>query len=566
LPSHLEIKNAVFALNRNSAPGPDGFGALFFQSFWDIIHSDVIKAVIQFFQSGWMLPNFNANTMILIPKISNADVVNQFRPIAMANFKFKIISKILADRLALVMPSIISPEQRGFIQGRFIRDSICLASEAINLLHNKSFGGNLALKIDISKAFDTLNWGFLLKVLKAFSFCEKFCSWIDTILKSAKLSISINGKLNGFFSCKRGVRQGDPLSHLLFCIAEDVLSRGISKLVESRKLELIKGTRHMNFPSHTLYADDIMIFCKGKNSNIDALLNPFGRYAAMSGQIISPAKSTIYVGSISYSRLLSIAGKLGFNIGSLPFIYLGVPIFKGKPKAIHLKPIADKVKVKLAAWKASLLSIAGRVQLVKSIIYGMLMHSLLIYSWPLNLIKDLEMCIRNFIWSGDITKRKLVTVSWAKVCKPVAEGGLGIRSLVKLNEASNLKLCWDFLHSTDHWAVLLRSRVQRNLKIINHHIYSSIWSGIKGNYSDNLNNSSWVLGKGDCINFWLDSWCGDPIAHSLGIPTHLYPHLTSTVNQLITIGLFLLFYCTSTRKFLIFSAMFRFLLIQNLMS
>jgi hypothetical protein len=202
LPSHLEIKNAVFALNRNSAPGPDGFGALFFQSFWDIIHSDVIKAVIQFFQSGWMLPNFNANTMILIPKVSNADVVNQFRPIAMANFKFKIISKILADRLALVMPSIISPEQRGFIQGRFIRDSICLASEAINLLHNKTFGGNLALKIDISKAFDTLNWGFLLKVLKAFGFCEKFCSWIDTILKSAKLSISINGKLHGFFSCR----------------------------------------------------------------------------------------------------------------------------------------------------------------------------------------------------------------------------------------------------------------------------------------------------------------------------------------------------------------------------
>jgi hypothetical protein len=72
--------------------------------------------------------------------------------------------------------------------------------------------------------------------------------------------------------------------------------------------------------------------------------------------------------------------------------------------------------------------------------------------------------------------------------------------------------------------------VQRNLKIINHHIYSSIWSGIKGNYSDILNNSSWVLGKGDCINFWLDSWCGDPIAHSLGIPAYLYPHLTSTVN------------------------------------
>jgi hypothetical protein len=114
-PSHAEIKNVVFALNRNSAPGPDGFGAIFFQTLWDIIHTDVINDVLQFFQTGWILPNYNSNTMVLIPKSSNADVVEQFRPIAMANFKFKIISKIIADRLAIIMPSIISPEQRGFI-------------------------------------------------------------------------------------------------------------------------------------------------------------------------------------------------------------------------------------------------------------------------------------------------------------------------------------------------------------------------------------------------------------------------------------------------------------------
>jgi hypothetical protein len=283
-------------------------------------------------------------------------------------------------------------------------------------------------------------------VLHAFGFSDKFCSWIDVILKSVKLSISIDGKLQGFFPCSRGVRQRDPLSPLLFCLAEDVLSRGITKLVESGKLELIKGTRHMNLPSHTLYADDIMIFCKGNFSNIDALLELFDRYAACSGQCINPAKSTIFGGSISKTRLLNISGKLGFGIGSLPFIYLGVPIFKGKPKARFLKPIVDKVKVKLSAWKASLLSMAGRVQLVKSVVQGMLLHSLLIYYWPSSLIKELERYMRNFIWSGDISKRKLVTVSWANVCKPLSEGGLGLRSLVKLNEAANLKLCWDLLH------------------------------------------------------------------------------------------------------------------------
>ncbi|MCH96418.1 RNA-directed DNA polymerase (Reverse transcriptase) [Trifolium medium] len=186
---------------------------------------------MQFFISGWIMPSFNSNTIILIPKSSNADSIDQFRPIALANFKFKIISKVLADRLATIMPNIISKEQRGFIEGRNIRDCVCLTSEAINLLHKKAFGGNVAMKIDISKAFDTLEWSFLLKVLKQFGFSNIFCNWIETILASAYLSISINGSQHGYFNCKRGVRQGDPLSPLLFCLAEEVLSRGIAKLV-----------------------------------------------------------------------------------------------------------------------------------------------------------------------------------------------------------------------------------------------------------------------------------------------------------------------------------------------
>jgi len=100
------------------------------------------------------------------------------------------------------------------------------------MLDHKSFGGNLAFKVDISKAFDTLDWKFLLRVLEQFRFSETFCKLIDTILHSAKLSICINGAQQDYFSCSRGVRQGDPLSHLLFCLAEDVLSRSLTKLME----------------------------------------------------------------------------------------------------------------------------------------------------------------------------------------------------------------------------------------------------------------------------------------------------------------------------------------------
>jgi len=167
--------------------------------------------------------------MILIPKIPGADKLDNFRPIALANFQFKIITKIIADRLGSIAAKIISSNQKGFIPGRHIHDCIMTASEAVNLLHKKTYGGNIAMEIDIRKAFDTVNWQFLLHVLHCFGFNKLFCEWIDNILHSAKLSININGKLIGFFSCTRGVRQGIPFPHCSF-VWQKKLSAGAWKL------------------------------------------------------------------------------------------------------------------------------------------------------------------------------------------------------------------------------------------------------------------------------------------------------------------------------------------------
>jgi hypothetical protein len=114
-------------------------------------------------------------------------------------------------------------------------------------------------------------------------------------------------------------------------------------------------------PSHVLYADDIMIFCKGTEKIIWFVLCIFNDYGVASGQIINKTKSRFYVGSLSNSRLMTIASLLGFNAGSIPFNYLGCPIFVGKPKAIHFQALADKIKTKMATRKGSLLSIMGRV-------------------------------------------------------------------------------------------------------------------------------------------------------------------------------------------------------------
>jgi hypothetical protein len=136
-----------------------------------------------------------------------------------------------------------------------------------------------------------------------------------------------------------------PLSPLLFCLAEEVINRCLTKQVVNGKLKLIQGTRDIAIPSHILYADDMMLFCKGTTSNLNCLKDIFMKYAETYGQLVNPQKSSIYAGSISNHRLSQIETMIGFKIGSLPFTYLGVPIFKGKPKKSYVQPIADKVKV-----------------------------------------------------------------------------------------------------------------------------------------------------------------------------------------------------------------------------
>ena len=175
-------------------------------------------------------------------------------------------------------------------------------------MDKKCFGGNLALKIDISKAFDTLNWDFLINVLQGFGFNNIFCNWILAILNSAMISVSTNGTQQGYFSCKRGVRQGDPLSPLLFCLVEEALSMGISKLVEDGEVDLISSSRGSKVPSHCFYADDLMVFCKGKVSNLEALKKLFTRYANCSRQIINTSKSFLFFFLVGFN----IAGSITF--------------------------------------------------------------------------------------------------------------------------------------------------------------------------------------------------------------------------------------------------------------
>lgn len=163
-----------------------------------------------------------------------------------------------------------------------------------------------------------------------------------------------------------------------------------------------------------------------------------------SSQCFNLVKSLIYSGSITYSNLNNIIASTGFSKGSLPFNFLGILIFKGRVKLSYLSHIFDIIMNKLIAWKGYLLSMAGRLILVKSIIQGMIYYTINIYFWPVSLLRRIERAIRNFLWTKDIHKRKLLVVAWKKTWQYFMKGGLSICSLIRLNESINLKLSWNF--------------------------------------------------------------------------------------------------------------------------
>ena len=158
-----EIKAVLFQMGPTKALGPDGMNALFYQKFWHIVGDNVTAAVLDFLNFGYMVPEINYTHIVLIPKVKSPKKMADFRPISLCNVIYKIISKVLTNRLKQILPQLISPSQSAFVPGRLIIDNVLVAYETLYTMHCRKKGkiGSLALKLDISKAYNRVEWAFL---------------------------------------------------------------------------------------------------------------------------------------------------------------------------------------------------------------------------------------------------------------------------------------------------------------------------------------------------------------------------------------------------------------------
>ncbi|KAL4348632.1 hypothetical protein GQ457_17G001490 [Hibiscus cannabinus] len=189
----------IFHQGKNKAPGPDGYTSWFFRRAWDIVGADFTAAVRYFFTSSTLLPAFNATSITLVPKIANACSAKDYRPISCCSVIYKAITKILVERLNVVLPSLISPIQSAFIKGRSIVDNTLLVQELVKGYGRSMISPRCALKVDLQKAFDSLSWDFLVKVLEAIGLPAQFREWIRVCFTGSRFSISLNGSLVGVF-------------------------------------------------------------------------------------------------------------------------------------------------------------------------------------------------------------------------------------------------------------------------------------------------------------------------------------------------------------------------------
>jgi len=200
-----ELEEVVQGLKKNKALGPDVFTTEFYQAAWKFIGNDILAMVEESRRNQKVCPGLNTTLLSLILKTSKSDEPQGFRPIALCNVIYKIISTLMVKRLKPILPGIISPEQTGFVEGRQILDGLIVSQEVVHLLKSQKMVG-VIIKLDIFKAYDRLNWEYLRKVLEVFRFCSRWIEWILAMISTLVFSILLNGTPSSTFNATRGLR------------------------------------------------------------------------------------------------------------------------------------------------------------------------------------------------------------------------------------------------------------------------------------------------------------------------------------------------------------------------
>lgn len=242
------------------------------------------------------LRGVNKTNVVLIPKNNDPKFITDFRPISLCNVLYKILSKTLANRLKVVLLKLISKNQSAFVPNRLITDNALVAFEIFYCMKRKNRGNNgvLALKLDMSKAYDRVEWSFLEVVMTKFGFSRRWVDMVLSCLRSVSFSFVVNGSVCGNVIPSRGLRQGDPISPYLFLLCAEAFSSLLHKASSEKRIHGAVASRGGPIVSHLFFADDSILFARANLQESSVIANIISVYERASGQKINYSKSEIY--------------------------------------------------------------------------------------------------------------------------------------------------------------------------------------------------------------------------------------------------------------------------------
>uniref|UniRef100_A0A803QEG0 Reverse transcriptase domain-containing protein n=1 Tax=Cannabis sativa TaxID=3483 RepID=A0A803QEG0_CANSA len=485
-PDYDEIRRTLFAMGSNKAPGPDGMSVTFFKHYWEAVGDDFCEVVSDFFFTCVMHKGVNATNLVLIPKVQNPKRTNHFRPISLCNVSYKVISKIIANRIKPILPRITSLTQSAFVPGRNIQDNNVIVQEIIHSFKRKQGkGGFFAIKIDLVKAYDKIRWQFIDHVLYCFDVPPMFRNWISQCISTTSLSVCLNGG--------------------------QILSRLLEEALRSGNIKGISPSRGGPILTHIFFADDLILVGRASVVEAKKFWQCLENFCAESGQQVNKLKTSIFFSNntpVGVRKEIKEALGIGSSDGNVK--YLGLPLFRSKQKDADFNFIQYNLTSKLQGWKAKLLSKAGRATLIKSVGLSLPMYAMQTTKLSNRLVTRIDGMVCDFWWGFEKGNHGLHLKAWDKLCLPKSRGGLGFRKTKEMNLAFLAKWGWNLLTGSQSLCCRILEAKYLKGKELFHCKYkdsdSWFWKNVVKATNILRQGACKVVSDGKDTRIWKDPW------------------------------------------------------------
>jgi len=430
--SEKDVKTALSAMSNNKSPGSDGFTVEFYKFFYNDIGEYLLKSYNHAFSSGALSVTQRLGVITCLPKPNkDRELIKNWRPISLLNVDYKILSNVLASRLKEVLCDVINLEQKGFLKNRCLSENCRYLYDVMFELEKKNKPG-LLLLVDFEKAFDSISWEYMKKVLEKYNFGDNFRKWFSILYNESKSVVINGGYFSEAFKLGRGCRQGDPLSCYLFLLAIEPLAMKIKSDSE------IKGIK-LGSKEHKLgqYADDLFMFQDGSKASLEYTFHVFKLFERASGLKVNVEKThAVWIGSkIGSNDTVSNRIRLKWTDN---FVLLGIHfnVDLSIMTETNYNVAIGKMENVLSLYKKVPLSLMGKITVVKSLMIPKLVHIMQVLPQPCKKhIEYINSLVRNFIWNG-----KKARISLRQLMLDYEDGGLKLTDIVSLNTA--IKISW----------------------------------------------------------------------------------------------------------------------------